>query len=246
MSEKRRSVMKCLNCLCILSILSIGLLSCGEDSGYSDPFSQGDIFVDSVAKSITLKATYNANPAEAGTWHLLVHKDGTNGSPDKAIFSTDVSPYQYYQALKQLGADDLNTVNFDNLAEENVFTQGSKLAFSITWDGAGKSYLVEEFLEEIVPQDAEIQSKLGLEIRFGGNRTKEDVQDPKSDTTGCLACLYSCAAGISSNAKANLHIKNTDSTDGNIFRYTIAEEIDCPDKTIVTITITVTGGWSNR
>jgi len=223
----------------IFSVVALFILAASLHSCYNDPFTQGDLQIDIENKTLAFEAIFNEAPSTQGTWHFIVHKDGTYGSSDKCIFSTGVSPHQIYTALKKLGAEDGNNVTPDNIGAEDLFTEGSVIEISITWDDAPKTYLLTEFLEERVPPEAELQEYVGIEIRFGGNRTNEDVTDPPSDTTGCLCCLYSCKAGVTSNAKANLYLLEHDSPEGNIYRYYDSPDVVPPDGTTATIIIKV-------
>ena len=153
------------------------------------------------------------------------------------MFTTGVSPHQFYQGLLKLGATPGNNVTGDNYEDQSTYTEGSLLEVSITWSGAVKKYPLDEFLQETIPEGSETQAKLGLDIRFGGNRATEDTASPPSDSTGCVMCLYSCPAGVSSNAKANNYQLAT--LDGGAWRYFANPSVAPLDGTPVTITVKV-------
>lgn len=224
--------------LAVMSVLLLSLSACNQllpDDDYNDPLSHDNLYYDSSAGTLTFQAVFHAAPATAGTWHLIIHKDGSN--KDNCFFTTGVSPHQFYQGLLKLGATAGDNLTGDNYTDQNAYTEGSALEVSITWNGAVKKYPLDEFLKEEIPAGSATQEKVGLEMRFSGNRSTEYTASPPSDTTGCLMCLYSCPAGVSSNAKANNYQLAT--LDGGMWRYFANPSVVPADGTPVTITVKV-------
>jgi hypothetical protein len=222
----------------LVLLMFLSLTACNQllpDDDYNDPLSHDNLYYDTNAGTLTFQAVYHAAPATDGTWHFIVHKDASN--KDISMFTTGVSPHQFYQGLLKLGASAGNNVTGANYEEQGTYTQGSALEVSITWSGAVKKYALDEFLQEKIPSGSETQSKVGLEVRFAGNRATEDTASPASDSTGCLMCLYSCPAGVSSNAKANNFQLAT--LDGGAWRYYANTSVAPQDNTVVTITVKV-------
>jgi len=221
----------------LVLIAMLGLNACKQqfpDDSYADPFSHDTLYYNKSSKTLTFTAVYNSMAATMGTWHCIVHKDGTMAS--MAPFTTGVSPHQYFQALKTLGATDGENVTSANLSSEGTFTEGSVVEVKVTWKGAAKTYALSEIIEEKIPTASTVQNALGLEMRFGGNRANEATAAPPSNTTGCLMCFYSCAAGVTSNAKADRYILAN--KDSGAYRY-FASNLAPADGTTVTITVTV-------
>ncbi len=81
------------------------------------------------------------------------------------------------------------------------FADGDRIDYSVTWNGAGQYYALEELFEErpseFHPNPAGFEP-LGIEARMGGTRDSNLLWNP-----GCIFCLYSCVCGISSNDKVN-------------------------------------------
>jgi len=177
---------------------SVLFLSCG-------PPDQSSLQTDVGARSLTLYATYNRQVAEEGSWHLLVFRDSENGA--NAFFRTLVSPERFHQALLDLGGKPGDNMTADNMSSPTAATAGSKLEMTVSWEGSPKTYRLDQILDE--PTDLAGGGPRGVDLRFGGNRTHPVGENP-SDTTGCLACLYSCPSGVASNAAANdsLHQKD--------------------------------------
>lgn len=166
--------------------------------------------VSSDSRELSLYATVDRAVADQGSFHLLVFRDGS--ARGSSIFTTLVTPERFHQALVGLGASPGNNVNAGNFDSPIVATQGTKLEVTASWDGAPKTYLLPQLLEE--PTDLVGGGPHGLEIRFGGNRPNPPGENP-SDETGCLACLYSCSAGVTSNAAANEWLHGRD----GVWRY---------------------------
>jgi len=80
--------------------------------------------------------------------------------------------------------------------------------------------------EEEVPAAAQGEALKGLEMRVGGNFTGEDAGSPPAERSGCLACLYTCSAGVISNAKANLTLLRRDKGQ---YRYRLSPKVALAD-----------------
>ncbi len=72
--------------------------------------------------------------------------------------------------------------------KEVTKVEGSDFAVSVTWEGTGKSYSIDEVVLE--------SNKKPIQMRFGGN-----LANANAKKTGCLLCLDSCPVGIVSNAQ---------------------------------------------
>lgn len=165
---------------------------------------RGFVIVNEAAKELRLNATFHRGNAEQGTWHLLVEDTGSMAG--KAIFTTDVNPAKFYASLKSLGAADANNVTPENLGEASIETRGDLLDYLVEWKGVKEPMPITTFLAEVVPDLPSSGGRRGIEMRFGGNYTNEDASSPPCCKSGCLACLYTCSAGVTSNARANLSL----------------------------------------
>ncbi len=214
---------------------SLAWLSCGGDDESAAKDLWPNLTVDEAAGTIVIETTLQREVALAGTWHLIVYKNGSNA--DKSMFITDAEPAETYAALAHLGGSDGDNVNIDNVAEPDTFTQGSTVEFTFNWEGADKEYsLAELFIEDDSLAGGE---PVGLEMKFGGNYSGVEGTNP-SDETGCSACLFSCKAGITSNASANLALHQADGTeDEEVWRYKGNPDLLPPDGTAVTVTMTL-------
>ncbi len=203
-------------------------VACSPPSGES----RGKITVDPERGELRLRATFHRGNAERGTWHLLVHEAGDMAS--LAYFTTDVTPKAFYDKLIAIGAQPEDTVTCDDMGAPAASTRGAALSFSFEWEGVSAPVeLGALLLEEIPPRSTERKPR-GLEIRFGGNHEGEDADAPPSHASGCLSCLYTCCAGVTSNPHANLALLKAE--DG-WHRYRLNPAVDIADLTRVTVIV---------
>ena len=208
-------------------MLLLVLPGCGPPSG--EP--AGTIEVKRDTQELSLSALFHRENAETGTWHLLVHERGDMAS--LAYFTTDVTPRAFYDALRVIGLEAEDAVSCTTMGERDVATAGDALEFLFTWDRGAKQLPLNELLIEVLPPGSEA-GRRGLEMRFGGNHTGDDAVDPPAHRSGCLACLYSCCAGVTSNSRANLALLRSER---NWHRYRINPRVDLADGTRVSITV---------
>ncbi len=138
--------------------------------------------IDKADKSITILAMVNGKYLTENTRHAIVFKDGKYG--DKPVFTALANQHEFYKAMIELGA-----VAGNNMTKENAMStkvEGQKVLLSVTWNGAGKSYDINEVITD--------SNKLPIDMRFGGNE-----KNSLEFNTGCIACLDSCPVGIISN-----------------------------------------------
>lgn len=216
-----------------LAVIAAALLlgvGCGEAEDGTQAKSWPGLTVDEASGTIAFEAVFNEAVATAGAWHLVAYKGGSNGP--KAFFSAEAKAEDLFDALTALGAKPGNNVTGDNVGAADTATAGDVLELSFKWDGAPKEYSLAEILVEktgLAGGDA-----AGTEIRFGGNYSGTPGTNP-SDETGCLICLYSCPAGITSNSKANAALNGADGE----WRYLGNLDVLPADGTQVTITLTL-------
>ncbi len=214
-----------INILAILSLLP--LTNCDEPSGDRG----GNVEVRSADREIELSAVFHRGNAEKGTWHLLVHEDGSMGS--LAYFTTDVTPLSFYEKLRALGFEARDTVSCETMGDGAASTDGDALEYFFTWEGGPRRLPLGELLVEALPEGVDAETK-GLEMRFGGNHTGADAASPPAHESGCLACLYTCCAGVTSNSRANLALLRREN---DWHRYRVNPKVGLVDGTKVRITI---------
>ncbi|MBE6041892.1 MAG: hypothetical protein E7220_05150 [Clostridiales bacterium] len=143
-----------------------------------------DIVVDSDAGTVTITAQVNGMFFDQSTMHCVVNKDG--GVGDKAMFAAYCDSQKFYDALVEAGGEPWNTTT-DKLAS-GEFTDGQKVDITLKWDGQDEPVALADALKTD-------DGRPEVDMRFSGN--KDNNAEAGS---GCIACLNSCWAGITSNA----------------------------------------------
>lgn len=140
------------------------------------------IKVDKEAKKVTVLSSVNGKYFTENTRHASVNTDGSNGA--KSVLTAYATPEEFYNALIEIGAKPGENMNPDNATTTHV--EGSKIGATVTWEGAGKDYDINEVIKD--------SNGKKIDFRFGGN-----LERAKTKKTGCLTCLDSCPVGIISN-----------------------------------------------
>lgn len=140
--------------------------------------------VDKDAKSVTIYTKYNGKFETEATRHLVICKDGKLS--DKSIFSSYVSPTDFYNALVEVGAEAGNNMTADNASTTK--SEGSKLEVTLCWAGQEGSVGIDDVVKD--------SNGKAIDMRFSGN-----IDPSKEYNTGCISCLDSCFVGITSNGE---------------------------------------------
>ena len=143
-----------------------------------------DIVVDEAAGTVTVTAQVNGTFFDQSTMHCVVFKDG--GAADGAMMAAYCDSQDFYNAMVQAGGEPWNTT--DARLEDGEFTDGQKVNVTLVWDGQDTPVALGDALKTD-------DGKPDVDIRFSGNQ-----QGNKDAGSGCICCLNSCWAGITSNA----------------------------------------------
>lgn len=170
--------------------LALGLTACSgaaQPTAKEQPKADGvsaekPMLVDEATKTITIYATVNGKYLVESTRHGLNYKDGKNAP--KALFITPLKETDFYDTLIKLGAKAGNNLTTDSKGKT---VEGQPLAVTVTWEGAGKVYTIDEVVTDSTGKP--------IDYRFGGN-----LPAAQQFMTGCMLCLDSCPVGIASNA----------------------------------------------
>lgn len=134
--------------------------------------------VNEAAGTVSLNA--EATGYTESTIHAIVSKDGSNAKA--AMFVTNTLTKDFYDALKKLGAEDGNNIMLDD-ADGTIEGTALEVSAEIGTD----NYPFADLVTASEPRE--------MDMRFGGN---VDVNQELG--TGCVMCLESCPAGITSDA----------------------------------------------
>lgn len=169
----------------IMAIVSvICLTACGGGSASSDNEELAEIIKDETNKSVTINAQVNGMFFDQSTMHYCVWKDG--GNSDNCMLVAFADSQDFYDALEEAGGTPWNTTT-DKLSD-GEFTDGQKMEVTLKWDGQDTPVGMADTLKTN-------DGKPEIDIRFSGNKENND-----SCKSGCITCLNSCWAGITSNA----------------------------------------------
>ncbi|WP_169752524.1 YdjY domain-containing protein [Campylobacter mucosalis] len=209
----------------LLLVATLGLLAtgCSDDQAQKADLSgklseQNPMVVDESTKSITILAKVNGKYFSENTRHAIVFKGGNFG--DKPVFIALANQNDFYTAMMKIGAKPGNNMTLKNGAQTQV--EGDKINISVTWDGATKSYDINEVIKD--------SNGKPIDMRFGGNEATA-----KSFNTGCIACLDSCPVGLISN---HTYTNGAVEKRGEVV-FNGIKEILPPDGTLVRITFKV-------
>ena len=155
-----------------------------ETTEEETPAAPEDIVVDAENHTVTITAQLNGTFFDQSTMHYCVWKDG--GAGDKAMFAAYCNSQDFYNAMLEAGGEPWNTTT--DKIENGEFTDGQKVEVTLTWDGQDTPVAMADSLKSA-------DGPLDVDMRFSGNQ-----QNNSDCGSGCIACLNSCWAGITSNA----------------------------------------------
>ena len=150
----------------------------GRDVTFTIKVDDTSMVVNEEAKTISMNIL--STGYDKSTIHAIVNEEGSNA--DKTLFTTTADTKEFYEALKQLGAQDGNNIALDD--PDGII------------EGTGLDVNVEIGTENCSFADLFTASEeRDMDMRFGGN-----LEVNQEYATGCIMCLESCPAGITSNA----------------------------------------------
>lgn len=143
-----------------------------------------EVIVDAENHTVTITAQLNGTFFDQSTMHYCVWKDG--GAGDKAMFAAYCTAEDFYNGMIEAGGEPWNTTT--DKIKNGEFTDGQKVDVTLTWDGQSEPVSMADSLKSA-------DGRLDVDMRFSGN-----LENNKDCGSGCIACLNSCWAGITSNA----------------------------------------------
>ena len=182
---KKRLAAVILGLIVIMSLAACGSGGSGKsDSGDAKEQDLTAITTDKDAGTVTIYAQVNGMFFDQSTMHYIVNKDGGQG--DNCMLAAYCDSQDFYDALVEAGGEPWNTTS--DKIEDGEFTDGQKVDITLTWDGQDEPV---EMVDTVKTDDGAFD----VDMRFSGNK------DNNAECgSGCIACLNSCWAGITSNA----------------------------------------------
>lgn len=187
----------------------------GQTSGTAAP---EEIVVDAENHTVTITAQLNGTFFDQSTMHYCVWKDG--GMGDKCMFAAYCNSQDFYNAMVEAGGEPWNTTT-DKIAD-GEFTDGQKVDVTLTWEGQDKPVAMADTVKTA-------EGKPEIDMRFSGNQ-----QNNEDCGSGCIACLNSCWAGITSNAAYGYN-----AIDSGSLSVTLDDSVMPEDGTDVQLTFTL-------
>ena len=155
-----------------------------ETAEETAPAASEDLVVDEEAGTVTVTAQVNGTFFDQSTMHCVVFSDG--GAGDAAMMAAYCDSQDFYDAMIKAGGEPWNTT--DAKLEDGQFTDGQKVDVSIKWEGQDEPVALADALKTD-------DGKPEVDMRFSGNQANNAEAG-----SGCICCLNSCWAGITSNA----------------------------------------------
>jgi hypothetical protein len=150
--------------------------------------------------------------------HYVVFKDG--GAGDKCMLPAECTAEDFYNAMIEVGGEPWNTTT--DKIESGEFTDGQKVDVTLTWEGQDAPVA----MADSVKTD---NGTFNVDMRFSGN-----MDNNTECGSGCISCLNSCWAGITSNAAYGYGAIDS----GNPTCY-LNDEVMPEDGTAVLVTFTI-------
>ena len=160
----------------------------GAVSGTVQPTEANPIVFDPANQELRLAAKVNGVAFTQPTWHTVVYTGGK--AAGAALFQAFATPDMFYSFLTYFSGVPGNNMPQPPANYADTYVQGSNVSISVTWEGAAKTYSLNDVVKN--------PGTKAIQMKFGGNLTANQAAG-----TGCIACFYSCPFGIASNASYN-------------------------------------------
>ncbi|MDR2180501.1 MAG: YdjY domain-containing protein [Synergistaceae bacterium] len=195
-----------------LALVALETFSCPVWAARTDL----SIEVNKEKREVIVPAEVNGKYFDVPTRHGVSYVGGSNG--EKSILRALSDEKKFHEALVEIGAVPGNNVKMDDMKagpDSGVSVEGSKLDVFVTWEGSKGEIPFDDLIKasEERPSD----------YRFAGN-----LEVAKTANAGCILCLDSCAAGITSNASYP-----TGTTQHNLVEFVGDKDVLPPDGTRV-------------
>jgi len=141
------------------------------------------LYVNTATKQVVIQAVMNTagNTYTTATIHNITWDLGSAASA--SMFTTTVSPEEFYNALMSIGAVPGNTLQLTSPAGQ--LETGTPLSVSVNWEGLTTPYKMEQLINNFTG---------GTPFVFGGNLSTNETAG-----TGCIICTFSCPVAIVSS-----------------------------------------------
>jgi hypothetical protein len=160
------------------------------------------LYVNTAAKQVVIQAVMNTAAVPYTTTSIHAISWDLGSTANVAMFTTQVSPEEFYNALVSIGAVPGNTLQLTS--PKGTLETGTALNVSVTWEGLSTPYKMEQLINGFTG---------GTPFVFGGNLSTNE-----SLGTGCIICTFSCPVAIVSSGGIGWQ-----STSGNTLATTVPQ-----------------------
>lgn len=196
---------------------NVVVLEGGQGAWTNAKYPTTAIVIDKAEKSVAFTVTASAGFVNNSTAieHLITSTGGNHG---KALFDTTTTALDFYDALEAVGSTPWAADTTSKLADGKKFTDFDVRNMAGTnadytrydvelYDGDTKVGNLEDILK--YQKNGVAQKTPHISMMFSGNKKNQT-----STGSGCVACLFSCWAGVTSNENVGF---NTCKKDQNYF-----------------------------
>ncbi|MCX7994311.1 MAG: YdjY domain-containing protein [candidate division WOR-3 bacterium] len=201
--------------LLIISLV-LSFTFCSKKEEITDPTPEKPIVVDAENKEVRIATRLNRIWCDdsASIHNCIVYQNGIKAP--KALFQAYCSHVDFFDALIDLGADP--GIDIGDTPDSAAVATGSKLEVTFRWEGAPKSYTLNELVRDSLNR--------GFEIRMhNGKQRAIDMN------MGCIMCYTACNISITSNTTYNWYEKMM-----QVYTFRPRAELLPDDSTLVIVT----------
>ncbi len=172
----------------ILLFSLLGFIACKEKQEITDPTPEKPLVVDMDKKEVRIATRLNRMWCDdsVSKHNCIVYQNGIKSS--KALFQSYCSHVDFFDALIDIGANP--GIDMGDNPDSSAVPTGSKFEVTFRWDGAPKSYTLNELVSDSLNR--------GFEIRMHNGR-----QRAIDTNMGCIMCYNACNISVTSNSTYN-------------------------------------------
>ncbi|MEO0123386.1 MAG: YdjY domain-containing protein [candidate division WOR-3 bacterium] len=206
---------KKISIILISFILTISLCSKKKEE-ITDPTPEKPIVVDIENKEVRIATRLNRIWCDdsASLHNCIVYQGGVRAP--KALLQAYCNHADFFDALIDIGADP--GIDIGDNPDSAAVATGSKFEVTFRWDGAPKSYTLNELVQDSLNR--------GFEIRMHNGK-----QRAIDTNMGCIMCYTACNISITSNTTYNWYEKMM-----QVYTFRPRAELLPADSTLVIVT----------
>lgn len=177
----------------ILASFILTFVLCSKKEEITDPTPQTPIVVDVKNKEVRIATRLNRVWCDdsVSLHNCIVYQNGIKAP--KALFQAYCNHADFFDALIDIGASP--GIDIGDNPDSSAVPTGSELEVTFRWQGAPKSYTLNELVQDSLNR--------GFQIRMHNGK-----QRAIDTNMGCIMCYNACNISITSNTTYNWGEKN--------------------------------------